>query len=224
MSKMSKTIAILGVVAGLGVAALPLSTYADTIVDGTAPDTAKDGVVSGDTTVKLTIKDELSMELSKDTTEGNEVDLADGSAPVPMTVKVITNGSKGYNLNLKGSATDNPTSLTNDDGDQILSAAAKFAAPASLSNATNSEWGYNVANENANLSTESAAAIAKFKDGTDLLYAGVISGAGDEIVNVTKPTGSAGDTTTVTFAAAIKDGQASGEYTGKVTFTASNNQ
>lgn len=224
MSKMSKTIAILGVVAGLGVAALPLSTYAAPIIDGTAPDTTKDGIVSGDTAVKLTISDELSMELSKDTTEGNEVDLADGSAPVPMTVKVITNGSKGYNLNLKGSATTNPTSLTNDDGDQILSAAAKFAAPAPLSNATNSEWGYNVANTNANLSTESAAAIAKFKTGETLNYAGVIAGDGDEIVNATKPTGSAGDTTTVTFAAVIKDGQAAGTYNGKVTFTASNNQ
>ena len=37
------------------------------------------------------------------------------------------------------------------------------------------------------------------------------------------PTGSAGDETTVTFGASIKDGQPAGTYNGEVTFTATNN-
>lgn len=219
MSRMSKTIAILGVVAGLGVAALPLSTYAETIVDGTAPDTAKDGVVSGNTTVKLTINDELSMELSKDTTEGNEVDLGDGTSTPEMTVKVITNNTTGYKLNLKGSTTvDSPviaTDLATANKDRIQAGTGTFTAPKALTAETFSAWGYKVANSNAN----NTVTYTQFTDG---LYAGVDAG-GQEIVNVSKPTGNAGDTTTVTFAADVKDGQAAGVYTGQVTFTATNN-
>ena len=80
---------------------------------------------------------------------------------------------------------------------------------------TTSEWGYSVANTNANLQT----GLTQF---TGSVYAGV-SAAGQEIVNINKPTGDAGDKTTVTFAASIADGQPAGTYDGQVTFTATNN-
>lgn len=214
MSKMSKTIAILGVVAGLGVAALPLSTYAASIVAGDGENS-----VTGNTTIKLTIKDELSMELDKDTTAGNEVDLGNGTATPSMTVKVITNNTTGYNLNLKGSTTANDpviaTDLATVNKDRIQAGTGSFATPKALADETFSAWGYKVANSNAN----NTVTYTQFTDG---LYAGVNAG-GQEIVNVSKPTGAAGDTTTVTFAASVKDGQAAGEYTGQVTFTATNN-
>jgi len=207
MSKTTSALVALGVVAGLGVASLPLSTYAD----GTPKQT--------DVGVTLKIDDTLTIEADKDNAD-NKVDLTDGSTTGAVAVKVVTNNQTGYKLNLKGSAGTNPTSLTSGNGDQIKAATAAFTAPAALAaTASDSYWGYSVANTNANLSTESAANIAKY---TGTVYAGV-SESGDEIVNVTKPTGTAGDTTTVTFAAALKDGQPAGTYNGQVTFTATNN-
>lgn len=200
MSNLSKTIAILGVVAGLGVAALPLSSYAA-------------DPVSKDVGVTLKIDDKLTIEADKDTTD-NKVDLTGEGHTGAVNVTVVTNNQTGYNLNLKGSATTNPTSLTSQNGDQIEATTGTFAAPAALST-SKSEWGYSVANTNANNTTE----LTQFADG---VYAGV-SAAGQEIVNVSKPTGENGDKTTVTFAASIADGQPAGTYDGQVTFTATNN-
>lgn len=216
MSKMSKTIAILGVVAGLGVAALPLSSYAVTVTDGVDPDT-KDGKVSGDTAVILDISDVLEMTLDKDTTEGNEVDLtADGhTGTVNITVK--SNSSKGYNLAIKGSDTPNATSLTNQYGDQIVKGDGTFDTPAVLST-TESQWGYSVAH------TGSATLADGFTlpDFTGNKYIGV--GESDQkIIDVKTPTANDGDTSVVTFAATVKNGQAAGKYEGQVTFTATNN-
>jgi hypothetical protein len=98
--------------------------------------------------------------------------------------------------------------------DQIVATKGTFAAPAAFGT-DESEWGYSVANTNANNTTD----LTKFAGG---VYAGVP--ATDQIiVNANKPTVSAGDTTTITFAANLVDGQAAGTYEGEVTFTASNN-
>ena len=88
----------------------------------------------------------------------------------------------------------------------------KAPAPAAFGTDA-SEWGYSVANSNANNTID----LTKF---TGTVYAGVP--ATDQIiVNANKPTVSAGDTTTITFAANLVDGQAAGTYEGEV--TASNN-
>lgn len=208
MSRMSKTIAILGVVAGLGVAALPLSTYAA-------------DPVSKDTTVKLTIDSTLTLALSKDTTEGNEVDLtSENSFADSMTATVTTNNATGYSLNLKGSGKKDAIALVNSDNDKIEALVAPFAAPVALDASSNSVWGYSVSHDaDANMKADITTAIAGF--GTDK-YAGVTAD-GEEIMNIAKPTATTGDVTTVNFKAALKTGQASGIYLGQVTFTASEN-
>ncbi len=127
MSKTTSALIALGVVAGLGAAALPLSTYAD----GT-PKSEQVGVT-------LTIEDELTLEADKSTTD--KVNLSEGNDNITLTV--VTNNKSGYNLAIKGSG-DNPTTLKSENGDEIAAAAGTFAAPLALST-TDSEWGYRLA-------------------------------------------------------------------------------
>ncbi len=212
MSKLTQSIAILGVVAGLGVAALPLSTYAAPVIDGPAPtegavsgatyDGTKDGKVTSDTNVKLIIEDLLSIDTDK-----TEVDLSAAPHTGAVKVTVVTNNSTGYDLAIKGTGTPNATSLTNTkpSADQIIKGDGTFTAPAALST-TVSQWGYSVAGE------------AAFTEG---LYAGV-TGTDQIIHSESAATTDAGVATDVTFAASLKNGQAAGTYNGKVTFTATN--
>lgn len=188
MSKTTSALIALGVVAGLGAAALPLSSYA------IEPQTSEVGVT-------LKIEDELTIEANKSKTD--KVDLSGTGNTGDVTLTVVTNNQKGYNLAIKGSATTNPTSLTSENGDQIVAGSGTFDTPAVLSTTT-SEWGYRLAN---------------FTAGE---YAGVKST--DQIIKTTAaPTGTDGDETVVTFGASIKDGQPAGTYDGEVTFTATNN-
>lgn len=215
MSNISKTIAVLGVVAGLGVAALPLSTYAAPTVwsetggSDTTYGSDKDGnhFVKKDTDIKLTIEDVLSIDTDATEVELTSTDGTEYANATPLSVTVISKNSKGYNLTIAGTAATNPTSLTNTAGDQIAAGTGTFATPAALSNATNSEWGYSIVGNTA------------FDGG---LYAGVKS-AGETIKTSTASTVNEGEKTQVNFTAKIKDGQASGTYKGKVTFTATNN-
>ncbi len=216
MSNISKTIAVLGVAAGLGVAALPLSTYAAPTVwsqtggSDTTYGSDEDGnhFVKKDTDIKLTIEDVLSID-----TDATEVELtattgdAEYASATPLGVTVISKNSKGYNLTIAGTAATNPTSLTNTAGDQITAGTGAFATPAALDNTTQSQWGYSIVGNTA------------FDGG---LYAGVKPG-GETIKTSTASTVNAGEKTQINFAAKIKDGQASGTYKGKVTFTATNN-
>ncbi len=204
MTNLSKTIAILGVVAGLGVAALPLSTYAadETVTDPAVVewDGTGDAKVTEDTKINLTIEDVLSID-----TDANVVNLNSGNnyTGTALGVKVISNNSKGYTLNIKGSAATNPTSLTSTtvSTDVIAASSVKFADAAALAlEGGNSVWGYSV-------------------DGAN--FAGVTED-GENIVTKGVATAAAGETTNVTFKAVLKDGQASGTYTGQVTFTAAN--
>lgn len=188
MSKTTNALIALGVVAGLGAAALPLSTYAD----GT-PKTSEVGVT-------LTIEDELTISADKNTTD--KVDLSNGDDSVVLTV--ITNNQKGYDLTIKGSAETNPTSLTSATGSPIVAGTGTPTTPALLDNSTDSQWGYRLADWEANM------------------YAGVTP-ADVSIKKTEKATQSTGDTTTVTFGVSLKDGQEAGIYDGEVTFTATNN-
>lgn len=188
MSKTTNALIALGVVAGLGAAALPLSTYA------ADPVTSEVGVT-------LKIEDELTIEADKSKTD--KVDLSADGNTGDVTLTVVTNNQKGYNLGIMGSAESNPTSLTSENGDQITAVAGTLASPAALSTTT-SEWGYRLA------------------DTTAGMYAGV-TGDNAVIKTTNAPTGKDGDETVVTFGASIKDGQPAGTYNGEVTFTATNN-
>ena len=187
MSKTTSALIALGVVAGLGAAALPLSSYA---VDPQTEDVA----------VTLKIEDELTIEADKSTTD--KVDLSGDGHTGDVTLTVVTNNQKGYNLAIKGSGA-NPTTLKSENGDEIAATAGTFAAPAAFGT-TNSEWGYR---------------LAGFADNA---FAGVKEDD-VQIKTTDAPTGSAGDETVVTFGASIADGQPAGTYDGQVTFTATNN-
>lgn len=204
MTNLSKTIAILGVVAGLGVAALPLSSYAAESTDGSD--------VSENATVKLTIAKKLSLTL--DTTEA---DLGDGSQTPAIKAAVITNNSKGYTLKIAGSTTTGSVKTVLTSGvvkDDIVAASGTAAAPATLAKtATASVWGYTVTGDDITTGF-TGEGVGK--------YAGVTE-AGEAIATKNAATAAAGNLTTITFAADLLENQAAGEYTGQVTFTASDN-
>lgn len=236
MTNLTKAIAALGVVAGLGVAALPLTSYAETTPvkwqagnEDNSNTTLNYGGgnetnpmwVKTDVGVQLTVEDAISIEADKDTTDGNRVELnAGNSNKGDVKIKVVTNNHLGYNLSLIGSTNGDTINalVGKNTNEKIAAMTATFADPQALSTSA-SEWGYSVTNANTNKTTANTTALAKF-DGSK--YAGV-STTTQEIVNVTKPTAAEGDETTVTFAAAVKPDQAADVYIGQVTFTATNN-
>lgn len=115
MTKMSKAIAVLGVVAGLGVAALPLSTYADTqIVPVEVEVSGAISITSDTATAQMSVK--------------NNQDVA-ASDPVKLTVS--TNNENGYTVTIKDS--DNSTNLVTETNDVI---------PAGTPAQGTSAWGY----------------------------------------------------------------------------------
>lgn len=204
MTNLTKAIAVLGVVAGLGVAALPLSSYAVTEIPGTAENDSDALSASKDVQLQLEVKETLSMFVTN--AAGDE----DVAAPVvlsstdnksfeadPIAIKVNAGNKDGYYLTIAGSTTgDDKTVLTN---------GSKTIEAGDLTSTTASQWGYKV---------------LKGADGATL----------DSTWNAVKPNGAAEtidslneagvQTTQVTFGANIIDGQESGIYTGQVTFTA----
>lgn len=229
MSKTTKALAILGVVAGLGVAALPLSSYAAPVEWSKEPDTATTATYGGDGTaespawveknvgVELTIEEALQISTSnedgvnvimeKDATNGNQY-YSEG-----FGVTVIANNTKGYHLQIKGSATgDDPTSLNNGNGDKIAASPVEFANAAALAlNGGKSVWGYGVgalATEEGGSNTEATK------------FAGVTKNFVTIANNNSGATPSEGTVTPITFGAIVAADQASGTYTGQVTFRA----
>lgn len=86
MSKIAKSMAVLGVVAGLGVAALPLSSYAATSQ-------------SGPVTIQATVDSSLAVTAAADTV--NLGTIAAGSGIATQTTSVTVSGSVAkYNLGL----------------------------------------------------------------------------------------------------------------------------
>lgn len=215
MTKTIKALAVLGVVAGLGVAALPIAgVSAAEIIDGEGSDT-KDGKVTDDTTFTLELADKLSINASTNAVTFNPATagaVAGIFNAADMTVTVITRNSSGYKLTMVGSAGTNQNNaktanaLTNEKGDEIVAGTVS-------ADTAKSTWGYKVAT-NVN-GTETAAGDA---------YKGVAAADGTDAVIMQSPTTTkaAGDVATLTFGANIIDGQAAGTYKGKVTFTATN--
>lgn len=122
MSKITSAIAALGVVAGLGVAALPLSTYAQT---------------SGPVTVKAEVNSSISVEYEGEP-EVNFGTLLNDSDVVTRKgqVTVKTTNENGYTLTVRDTDADNALTKTGADG---LVAAAKIDAGTPAKNTT--AWG-----------------------------------------------------------------------------------
>lgn len=128
MSKMTKVIAALGVVAGLGVAAMPLSSY--------AAETA-----SANVDVYATVDNSLSIEASKERVDLGPVSVG-GVATGATTITVNTTAEKGYNLNIKDSDTETALVKMTADGATVATGADAATIPAGDLTAATSAWGY----------------------------------------------------------------------------------
>jgi len=230
MRKITTVVTIVGMAAGLGAAVLPLSSYAVAdaptewgvgSAEGVDYGTNADGTkwVKSDAGVTLTVEDVLSISASTDS-----IDLSNDDNTGSLNVTVVTNNANGYNLNIKASGTkdDRASALLNEAGDDgIGRAIGSFERPEELVSGSYSRWGVRVVNNNPNLTAAKKNVLKQYADNPNL-YMGPQQ-YGDEIVNVTAPTGEAGDVTTLDFKAVIKDGQAAGLYKGQITLTATNN-
>lgn len=221
---MSKTIAILGVVAGLGVAALPLSTYAapvewtqaesdDESNTKVGMDAGQKYVTTDPTTVTLKINDKLSIESDQTAvtlanTGTDTAGLYTGNNVVNVTV--ITKNAGGYKLTMVGAGDTTGgkkvNSMYNGEGVEIPAG----AFDAANGDAANSSWGYGV------------TAVEGSPVAANLTNYQTIPDAATIIMNRDAATTDAGDKAAVSFGANIISSQAAGTYTGKVTFTATN--
>ncbi len=99
MSNITKTIAALGVVAGLGVAALPLSSYA---------------AQSNDVTVRANVESNIAVSAADTLVDLGNIISGGPIAEGKTTVTVTTNANKGYTLKIADA--DNETAMTNLSG------------------------------------------------------------------------------------------------------------
>ena len=135
MSKSTKIIAGLGVVAALGMAVMPLAgTFAE------SHDPAQASPVTNDVTVRYSIDETLSMTINNGTSAitHDKVDITSSTSDnsVQDTIKVSTNAEKGYTLTVKekdGTGTDG--ALKNGNGATI----APFASATALGSTAG--WG-----------------------------------------------------------------------------------
>ena len=141
MSKITKTIAALGVVDGIGFAALPLASYAAT----TAP-----------VTVSASLNESMSIEVDD---PDLSFTLTNGQASTAQTTTatVITNHSGGYTVTIK--PTGGQTNLSNTEGDTIPTGTTMDGSV--------SAWGYNLdAGDTYTAFTAAGAVISSSEDPT----------------------------------------------------------
>ena len=195
MSKMSKAIAVLGVVAGLGVAALPLSSYA-----------ADNYSQSAQAQVKVEVGGAIS--ITTDATDGvvdlGEMKINGVSTTKDLNVTVSSNSEIGYDLTIKSATTD--TSLKTADG-------AEIPADANIAAGT-SAWAYRLYEADgttpAAWTAITAAPVNILSHTADAGNTGAMTGN----------TGAMTGNTKVNFGASASGTQAEGIYTGTVVFTA----
>ena len=225
MSKTTKALAALGVVAGLGVAALPICVGAAPVVDG---DTASgdnsataDGNVSDTVTVRTEIKPTLTLEVTGANdvdVEGNERHLVllgtngelqnGGNGSGTAIVKVTTNHLGGYKVNMNGETTGfNGQTNAGEAFSDIADNTATFPTTGA------SVFGYKTTKDaasatNVTLANDNWNGV---KDAATLIATGA---------NATTATG---DTFTITFQAHAGESQAADVYDEVVTITATTN-
>lgn len=237
MSKTTNLLVALGVVASLGIAALPLSAMAVTdnngvtVIDGVLPegetekagelhDGNADGNVEDQITVKTTIESALSITIVGDDDASGEagqkhlVLLGDngkimngGNASGAAKVTVATNHLGGYQVKMNGEA-DGFNGVTNTD--EKFGKVADDSATFPVDG--DSVFGYQTTAE----STVTNVTLANANwNGVPTAATLIATGKG--------ATASAGDTFTITFQAHASESQAADTYDEVVTITATTN-
>lgn len=196
MSKMTKTIAALGVVAGLGVAALPLSSYAVT----SDPLTVTAQAIVGESI-------SVTADASDDTVKIEGV-IANQDVKEGSTVLTIqTNNTSGYSVSIKDA--DDVTALTTDG----TSADNGIPASATLTKG-NKGWGYKASTTTTGVSTAASADYrAILADQAPTTLASRSAGASE----------ADGDKITLTFGVVVDSSIAAGTYSDDVIITAATN-
>ncbi len=229
MSKTTKAFAILGVVAGLGVAALPFNAMAAT----TPLNGDNDNPVTDQVTVKATLKDYISIELAAgdkgtfdetaatDITAGDPAtvvahahtldlgELVNGGAVVEgnLLVNVKTNNAKGYKLGIKAAGTN----LVGKTDSNNTIAAGVPAVGSSL-------WSFKAEAGGTGGAYDDTANYKLVSAYTN--YSANIPTTNEKIASYGKATNADGLNTKITFGVSADASQAADEYAQTVTFTA----
>ncbi len=148
MSKMSKAIAVLGVVAGLGVAALPLSSYA-------VSDTAN-------TTAQAIVGDSIAVTVADATVTMNNVMANQDVNEASTNVTVQTNNATGYMVQIKDADTELALKTTDGSGTADGIAAG---VPAKDTNA----WGFKASTTSANVDASASDSYRAIKTGNQMI-------------------------------------------------------
>ena len=211
MSKMSKAIAVLGVVAGLGVAALPLSTYAalgDALPEDAYKKEAQAQVqvkVGGAISIATTLDNSDSDSYNTDTKTVDLGELMPGGATddantPTLYVKVTSNDQKDAKYGLYMNALDGVTDMVG------TKPGARIPTDTNVAPGT-SAWGYKLRDETgANFATSYSK----------------IPETASKIVDTTalNNTNTYESVTSVKFGASASTSQMADTYTGTVVFTA----
>ncbi len=196
MSKMTKTIVALGVVAGLGVAALPLSSYAQIVTDST--NVTAQAVVGEAISVTADAADDTvkieGVTANQDVKEGSTV----------LTIQ--TNNTSGYNVNIKDA--DAVTALTTDGTDTTNG----IPASATLTKGSKG-WGFKASTTTTGVAVSGAGQVYRAIETTPLALASRSTGASD----------ADGDKITLTFGVVVDSSIAAGIYEDEVVITATTN-
>ncbi len=207
MSKMSKAIAVLGVVAGLGVAAMPLSSYAATSVTS-----------SPATTVQAEVKRSLAIAVknttgSTDYDEANHLlDLGELMVNGPavsksLDVVVYSNSvAQNYSLSIAPATAGQTDMVGTTDSTNTIPAKAAFG------DGQGAGWGFKVGEATSYTKLDAA--------GNELESSATTSTALDATTNIDGVEVSHKNATTVTFAAAADTNTKQDTYKVDVVFTA----
>ena len=223
MSKSTKVIAALGVAAGLGIAALPAASFA------VQSDTASVGIE-----VEVTDMIQLSVTGTEDSThtvdQGADAYVQATMGPNAAKVKtgtaaVVTNNVGGYTLSVAPFSAGSST-LKNgaDTQDPEYDTIAPFATAATFTAGTGETvdsfdvdgWGITYTNTGATSGTIPADVVAG-------KYIG-ISNSTTMLSTSASATEASPNTTNISYGFQTKDEQKTGTYTGKILYTATNNE
>ena len=197
MSKSTKIIAALGVIAGLGVAALPMASYAAN---------------TGDVKVQIEVGSTISMTIDNtdaSTTPVNKTKAMNNNetdSSLTAAIRVTTNSSDGYILEVKDKAGDGAALAAETSGN--TDSIPAFSTKQTTLSSANAGWGMQAANTNANATVADA-------------FSGGYGGVTNSDQTVVTVTGTAdNDLTTVTYGIATKSDQVADTYSNIITYTA----